>query len=161
MEKYQEACDILTSMVGQGKDNVIALATISKELSQEGLIRPVVRDVDAMYEDGVFYIVTDARSNKVKEIEAHKEVAVSANFEDFHSHGVAKNLGWVLKPENAALREKLMKVFEAWYVPTNDESDINTVFVEVRLTEGTLRLDHEREFYYFNFADKSVSYKKL
>lgn len=35
--------------------------------------RPAVRDIDAYYEDGVFYGVTYALSNKMKEISANSE----------------------------------------------------------------------------------------
>lgn len=160
MENYRKAMHLLEEMLGQGKDNVIALATISETKSKEGGIRPQVRDVDAMYEDGKLYIVTDARSHKVREIDAHKEVSISANFEDFHSYGVARNLGWVLKPENKELREKLMQVFEAWYVPTNNEDDPNTVYLEVALTQGVIRRDHGREFFHIDFESKTALHDK-
>ena len=45
-----------------GKDTVIALATIEKEV-------PYVRYVNAYYENGAFYIITYALSNKIKHIE--------------------------------------------------------------------------------------------
>lgn len=44
-----------------GKDSVIALATIDNNL-------PHVRYVDAYYENGAFYIITYALSNKMKHI---------------------------------------------------------------------------------------------
>ena len=45
-----------------GKDTVIALATV------EGGV-PYVRSVNAYYENGAFYIITYALSNKMKQIE--------------------------------------------------------------------------------------------
>lgn len=159
VEKYTQGIQILEAMVGTGKDNVVALATISKQLSPQGLVRPNVRDVDAMYEAGAFYIVSDARSHKVLEVDAHQEVSVSTNFEDFHSYGVARNLGWVLNPENALLRDKLKKVFEAWYEPTNNEQDPNTVYIEVKLTQGCLRLNHGKEFYHFDFEKQTAKHE--
>ena len=57
MSKYEEGLKIIEEKFGNGKDNVIALATIAQELSGDGKPRPVVRDVDAYYEDGVFYVV--------------------------------------------------------------------------------------------------------
>lgn len=48
-----------------GKDTVIALATVEHEV-------PYVRNVNAYYEDGSFYIITYALSNKIKQIEKTK-----------------------------------------------------------------------------------------
>lgn len=45
-----------------GKDTIIALATVENEV-------PYVRYVNAYYENGAFYIITHARSNKMKHIE--------------------------------------------------------------------------------------------
>ena len=47
-----------------GKDTVIALATIEDEV-------PYVRYVNAYYEDGAFYTITYALSNKMKHIEGN------------------------------------------------------------------------------------------
>lgn len=45
-----------------GKDNVISLATSAENV-------PYVRCVNAYYEDGAFYIITYALSNKMKQME--------------------------------------------------------------------------------------------
>lgn len=42
-----------------GKDNVIALATIDRD-------SPAVRNVNAYYENGAFYIITYALSDKMR-----------------------------------------------------------------------------------------------
>ncbi len=44
------------------RDNIIALATV-----QDGT--PYVRNVNGFYEDGSFYVITYALSNKMKQIE--------------------------------------------------------------------------------------------
>lgn len=62
MSKYKEGMTILEEKFGNNKDNVIALATIALDETAQGRPRPVVRDVDAYYEDGVFYAVTWAKS---------------------------------------------------------------------------------------------------
>jgi hypothetical protein len=36
------------------------------------LPRPVVRGVDALYEDGFFYVTTNSMSNKMKQIEKNR-----------------------------------------------------------------------------------------
>ncbi len=156
MSKYEEGMELLDKKFGSGKDNVIALATISLELSEEGNPKPCVRDVDAFYEDGVFYITTHALSNKIKQIEKNQEVSISANFEDFFSSGKAKNLGWVLKPNNADLRAKLRKIFSNWYDLANNEKDENCCILAIYLTKGTLRVDHGAKFYHFDFINKTA-----
>ena len=64
MSKYENAMKIMDELCGNGKDNVIALATISLTPNSAGNPRPVVRMVDAYYEDGVFYISSDSRKNQ-------------------------------------------------------------------------------------------------
>ncbi|KAB1438687.1 pyridoxamine 5'-phosphate oxidase family protein [Candidatus Galacturonibacter soehngenii] len=157
MSKFEEGMKILNERFGNNKDNVISLATISLEQSEDGKPRPCVRDVDAYYEDGVFYIVTYALSNKVKQISANPEVSISVNFEDFFSSGIGKNLGWVLDPSNAQIRDKLRIAFKDWYDFANNENDKNCCFLAIYLTKGTLRIDHGAEFYHFDFENKSAT----
>lgn len=45
-----------------GKDNIIALATLDGNM-------PSVRNADGFYEDGAFYTITYALSDKMKQIE--------------------------------------------------------------------------------------------
>ena len=54
MNKYEKGMAILEEKFGNNKDNVLALATIAIEPNAEGKPRPIVRDVDAYYEDGVY-----------------------------------------------------------------------------------------------------------
>lgn len=125
MNSYQEGLEILDGILGKGKDNIIALATISLELSERGNPQPCVRDVDAYYED-------------------------------FSSCGIAENSGWVLDPKNADIRTKLRTVFKVWYDFANNEEDPNFCFVAIRLTKGTLRLDHGQRIYRFDFENKTA-----
>ena len=125
MSKYEEGMKILNERFGNGKDNVISLATISLENGSDGHPRPCVRDVDAYYEDGVFYIVTYAKSNKVKQIMANPEVAVSVHFEDFFSSAVGKNLGWVLDPKNAHIRNTMRTHIKERNHIANNQNDAN------------------------------------
>ncbi|MBN2222760.1 MAG: pyridoxamine 5'-phosphate oxidase family protein, partial [Vallitaleaceae bacterium] len=129
MNYFEEGMAVLQEKFGNGKDNVISLATISLSQGSNGAPRPALRDVDAYYEDGVFYVVTYAQSNKMKEIHANSEVAVSVHFEDFFSSGIGENLGWVLEPHNAQLREKLREVFKEWYDFANNEKDENCCYL--------------------------------
>ena len=68
-----------------GKDTVIALATIEKEV-------PYVRYVNAYYENGAFYIITYALSNKIKHIENNPAVAIAGEW--FTAHGKGSNWGY-------------------------------------------------------------------
>lgn len=156
MTKYEEGMRILEERFGNGKDNVIALATISLENSPEGKPRPCVRDVDAYYENGAFYVVTYGKSNKIQQIKANPEVSVSVNFEDFFSSGRGENLGWVLDPKNAELRTKLRTVFKDWYDFANNGEDENCCFLALHLRKGTLRINHGEEFYHFDFEKKTA-----
>ncbi|MGN0469333.1 MAG: pyridoxamine 5'-phosphate oxidase family protein [Acutalibacteraceae bacterium] len=70
------------------KDSLIALATTDNNV-------PYVRNVDAFYENGVFYIITYALSNKMKQIEKSPLAAISGEW--FTAHGKAKNLGYFRK----------------------------------------------------------------
>lgn len=77
MSKYENAMKLLEELCGNDKEEVIALATISLITSSSGSARPVVRMVCAYYEDGAFYVSTDARKNKMLEIEKNNEVAIA------------------------------------------------------------------------------------
>jgi hypothetical protein len=157
MSKYDEGMKILNERFGNGKDNVVSLATISLEQSEDGKPRPCVRDVDAFYEDGAFYIVTYAQSNKIKQISANQDVSVSVHFEDFFSSGTGKNLGWVLDPANSEIRNKLRTTFSEWYDFANNENDKDCCILAIYMTKGTLRIDHGVMFYHFDFENKSAS----
>ena len=85
MNNYENAMDIMAERFGNGKDNLIAVATKDGE-------RMYNRIVDACYENGVFYVSTCALSNKVKQAEANPEVAICA-IDWFSGHGTGKNLG--------------------------------------------------------------------
>lgn len=76
-----------------------------------GKPRPFVREVDAMYEDGVFYITTYGTSLKMQQIAKNPEVAFAVGNEWFSGNGIAENLGWVLDPKNAEIRAKLRQAF--------------------------------------------------
>ncbi len=113
-----------------GHDTLISLATI------EGNI-PSVRTVNAYYENGTFYVVTYALSNKIKHIEKNPIVAISGDW--FTAHGIGENLGYVQNDENAEIMSKLRTVFAEWYTNGHvNEADPNTCLLCIRLTDGVL-----------------------
>ena len=104
-----------------GKDTVIALATVEQEV-------PYVRKVNAYYEDGSFYIITYALSNKIKQIEKNPNVAIAGEW--FTAHGKGKNLGYFGKEENRTIAEKLKSVCAQWIDNgDNDFDDENTIIL--------------------------------
>ena len=113
-----------------GKDTVIALATTKNEM-------PHVRYVNAYYENGAFYIITHAVSNKMKHIKDNPVVAVAGVW--FTAHGKGVNLGYFGKKENCEIADKLKKVFAEWIDNGHtDFNDENTIILQVELTDGLL-----------------------
>ena len=127
-----------------GCDSLIALATL-----EEG--RPSVRTVNAYYEDGAFYTITWAKSGKMRQIAANPAVAVSGEW--FTGHGVGESLGWIRRPENADIADKLRAAFAEWYGNGHtNEDDPDTVILRVRLTDGVLFAQGTR--YDLDFTDR-------
>lgn len=113
-----------------GKDNVMALAT-----AENGI--PSVRYVNAYYEDGAFYTITYALSNKMKQIERNPAVAIAGEW--FTAHGRGVNLGWFGKAGNQAIAGKLRIAFAEWIDNGhNNFDDQNTVILRIELTDGLL-----------------------
>jgi general stress protein 26 len=155
MSRYGDGLKLIEESCGNGKDNVISLATIAIEPNADGKLRPHVRDADAFYEDGAFYITTSAKSNKMKQIAHNKEVAFAVCFEGISGSGIGENLGWVLDPKNAELRAKLRKAFSAWYDQANNEQDENCVILAIRITRAMIFRDHGAVRYNMDFINKT------
>lgn len=116
-----------------GCDRLIAVATVDGET-------PYVRAVNAYYEDGCFYIVTYALSNKMLQLEKNPRAAICGEW--FTAHGVGESMGHVLLPEHAGIMDKLRTVFAEWYSNGHvNEQDENTCLMRIRLTDGVL-FDH-------------------
>ena len=113
-----------------GKDTVIALATVENEV-------PYVRYVNAYYENGAFYIITYALSNKMKHMESNPIIAIAGEW--FTAHGKGVNLGYWGKGENHLIAKKLKNAFAEWIDNGhNNFNDENTIILCVELTDGLL-----------------------
>ena len=113
-----------------GKDSVIALATTVDD-------KPYVRNVNAFYDDGAFYVLTYGRSNKMKQIENNPKVAIAGDW--FTGHGNGTSLGYFGKKENEAIAKKLKVAFSAWIDNGhNNFDDENTCILSITLTDGIL-----------------------
>lgn len=154
MNRYNEGLKLIEESCGNGKDNIIALATIANDVSADGNPYPYVREVDAYYEDGVFYITTWGKSNKIMQIANNKEVAFVVCKEGISGSGIGENLGWVLSPKNAELRLKLRKAFSNWYDHANNENDENCVILAVHVTRGSIFRDEGAIQYNLDFVNK-------
>ncbi len=124
----QEAEKIMVERFG--KDTIIALATIENGI-------PYVRSVNAYYENGAFYVITYALSNKMKHIGSNPTVAIAGDW--FTAHGKGINLGYLGKKENEAIAGKLKTAFAEWIDNGhNNFDDENTIILCVELTDGLL-----------------------
>ena len=113
-----------------GKDSIIALATIENGM-------PYVRDVDAYYENGAFYIITYADSNKMKQIEKNPVTAIAGEW--FTGHGTGRNLGYFCKDKNKEIAGRLREAFAAGIDNGhNNFEDEKTIILSVELTDGLL-----------------------
>lgn len=124
-----------------GNDSLISLAT-----AVDGV--PYVRTVNALYEEGSFYIITYALSGKMQQIETNPIVAISGDW--FTAHGLGENLGWFGKPQNKAMADKLTSAFASWIDNGhNNFEDENTIILRIKLTHGVLFANgtrHEIDF---------------
>lgn len=129
MEKLtKEAEKILIERFGN--DSIIALSTV-----MDGI--PYVRNVNAFYEEGSFYVLTYALSNKMKHMEANPVVAIAGDW--FTAHGVGMNLGYFGKKENENIANTMRSVFRDWIDNGhNNFDDENTCILRIQLTDGLL-----------------------
>lgn len=127
-----QAETIMTERFGGEKDNILALATVENGV-------PYVRYVNAYYEDGSFYVITDARSNKMRQMRADP-AAIAGDWYTAHASG--ENLGWFCAEKNRPLAEKMKRAFSGWIDNGhNDFSDQNTVILRLKITD-TVLLSH-------------------
>ncbi|WP_346890769.1 pyridoxamine 5'-phosphate oxidase family protein [Clostridium sp. UBA3887] len=157
MSKYENAMKLMEERCGNGKEEVIALATISLSSSADGNPRPAVRMVCAYYEDGVFYVSTDAKKSKMLQIEKNNQVSV-CGLDCYEFQGTAENLGWVKDEKNAEIRAKFKKTFD-WFDEVGDEDNPNSIVLRISLTEGTIT-DNEKKYgehqYEIDFINKTA-----
>ena len=91
MKAMEQALAIMNERFG--KESELSLATLDGE-------QPAVRIVNSVYQDGSFYVITDQRSRKMKQIAAHPQVAVCGFW--FNASGIGENLGSPKTEEEAA-----------------------------------------------------------
>lgn len=124
----QEALNVMNERFG--KDTVIVLGTSNGAY-------PAIRYVNAYYENGAFYVITYALSNKMQQIEKNSNVSVCAEW--FTARGKGENLGYFGKADNAEIAGKLKKEFAAWIDNGhNNFEDENTIILKIKLEDAVL-----------------------
>ena len=142
MKAMEQALAIMNERFG--KESELSLATLDGE-------QPAVRIVNSVYQDGSFYVITDQRSRKMKQI---------CGFW-FNASGIGENLGALKLKQNQAKRQWLETVFSAWL--GNGHTDLdnpNTILLRIRLTQGVLMSHGTRYDLDFTQKENSVSIKK-
>ena len=120
-----------------GKDSMIALATADNNT-------PYVRNVNALYHDRAFYIITYRTSNKMRQIDKNPTVAVAGEW--FTGTGTGEDLGYFGSSENAKIAQMLRTAFAEWINNGhNDFSDENTRILRIKLKDGIL-MSHGKRF---------------
>lgn len=143
MSKFENAMKLMEERCGNDKEELIAVATISLTPDTAGNPCPAARMVCAYYEDGAFFISTDAKKNKMLQIEKNNNVSVGGlNWYTFQ--GTAENLGWVKDEKNAEIRAKFKKIFD-WFDEVGEEDNPDSIVLRITLTEGTI-IDHEKKY---------------
>lgn len=157
MNKYEKAIKLMEDFCGKGKDNLIALATISLSSNGEETPRPSVRMVDAYYEEGVFYVSSSSKKKKTLEIEKNNIVSI-CGLDLFTAWGRAENLGWVKEEKNGEIRGKMKKYFP-WFDDHGDEESPDSIVLRINLTEGIIT-DNDQKYgewqYKVDFVNKTA-----
>lgn len=143
MNAYEKVEDVMVDLFQ--KDYQFALATAKDNT-------PSVRYIDTYYQEGAFYVVTYALSQKVKEIMENGQVSLCHKLYRFRGNAI--NIGHPLKEENLAIREKLVQAFQPWYFAHNNEKDENMCYVKIELEEGFVYKDGSG--YKVNFKEREV-----
>ena len=142
MNNYDKAMQVLEEKFGR-KDVLLSLSTIALLSNTDGNPVPAARLVDAFYEDGSFYTVSYATSNKMLQIEKNPHVAICFIVENFTADGIGENLGWVCDKKNTEIMAKVRPIFADWYNDANNDEDHNTCLLRIRLTKGVWNDAHK------------------
>ena len=130
MDAYQHCLKAMEELFA--KDCTFSLATARDNI-------PTVRVVDAFFDDGAFYVVTWNESGKAREIRENANVSLCSGLYRFS--GAAVNIGHPLRPENAAIRAKLIEAFTPWYFRHNDEGSEGMCYLKITPAQGFVYKD--------------------
>ena len=124
----KKAMEILNERFG--RDTLISLGTVNGYY-------PAVRHVNAYYENGAFYVITYALSDKMKQMRKNPNISICGEW--FTARGKGEDLGYFGKPENREMAEKLRNAFASWIDNGHcDFEDENTIILKLTLEDGVL-----------------------
>ena len=144
MNNYKNTITLMEEMFS--RDYQFAMATTVNDI-------PSLRFIDTYFENGAFYVVTYANTDKVKEIAVNPNMALCSR-KGYSFSGKAYNIGHPLLPENSDIRSKLIKAFKPWYFKHNNEDD-NICILKIEPKSGFVHKDGIG--YNINFVDKTVN----
>lgn len=101
-----------------GKDSIIALATVEGSM-------PCVRNVDAYYENGAFYIITHALSNKMKQLAQNPNAAIAGEW--FNAHETGASLGTVSCSRTERDMTLTLLTKQHWHLSINHQCQTHTL----------------------------------
>ncbi len=82
-------------------------------------------------------MITDARSNKMRQMQSNPTAAIAGDWYTAHANG--ENLGWFCAEKNRPLAEKMKVAFSGWIDNGhNDFPDQNTVILRLKITDAVL-----------------------
>ena len=98
---------------------------------------PYVRNVNAFYFDGAFYVLTYGLSNKMKQIEVNPVVVIAGDW--FTAHGQGINLGFFGRKKNEKNANMMRTMFSEWIDNGHNNFDnVNTCILRIERTHGLL-----------------------
>ncbi len=122
---YKRALEVL-------EDNFGHVVEMSVGSAANGEV--AVRDLNAYYHDGKFYVLSKETNTLTKHIAICPVVGLCHG--SHNMQGVAQNLGHPLDPKNAHLRARLKKEFSLNYTDYVTESDPNMRILQITVTHA-------------------------
>lgn len=144
MDNYEIVMKLMEELFS--RDYQFAMATTANNI-------PSLRFIDTYFDNGAFYAVTYANTNKVKEIAVNPNVALCSRM-GYSFCGKAYNIGHPLLPKNSEIRSNLIKAFEPWYFKHNNEAD-DICILKIVPECGFIHKDGIG--YEINFVNKTVN----
>lgn len=134
MNYFDHATTLLDKQLGD--DVVVSLATCANN-------RVTVRNVDGYYKGGALYVITNAKSNKMKQIAQQPNVGLCKNFSrtrPFHeglleATGQGENIG---HPRGHTMEPELREVFRSFYGRPVEEDDPHSCILKINLDTAVI-----------------------
>lgn len=140
---YKRALEVMEENFGHVVEMSVASAA-------DGLVS--VRDVNAVYHNGVFYVLAREGNSLMNQIKVSPAVGLCHG--SHNMHGIARSLGHPLESQNAALRKMLKKEFSLNYSDYVTENNPEMRIVEIVVTFAETFTRYHR--YKINFENQTA-----